>query len=113
MFFLFFFISFFSPRAANPATQLQNGQFPADTAKQIEEVIQEEIARQNLPGLSFAVAVTGQLRYAKAFGLADMANSVPVKNTTVFRTASIPKPMSAPAVLLLVETGTLDLEAPI
>jgi len=43
-----------SAQAVRPATQLQNGQFPADTAKQIEVVIQEEIARQNLPGLSFA-----------------------------------------------------------
>jgi len=102
-----------SAQAVRPATPLQNGQFPADTAKQIEVVIQEEIARQNLPGLSFAVAVTGQLRYAKAFGLADMENAVPVKNTTVFRTASIAKPMTATAVMQLAEKGKLDLDAPI
>src|SRR6266850_970553 len=102
-----------SAQAVRPATQLQNGQFPADTAKQIEVVIQEEIARQNLPGLSFAVAVTGQLRYAKAFGQADLENAVPVKNTTVFRTASIAKPMTATAVMQLAEKGKLDLDAPI
>jgi CubicO group peptidase (beta-lactamase class C family) len=102
-----------SAQAVRPATPLQNGQFPADTAKQIEVVIQEEIARQNLPGLSFAVAITGQLRYAKAFGQADLENAVPVKNTTVFRTASIAKPMTATAVMQLAEKGKLDLDAPI
>src|ERR1700704_4277939 len=92
-----------SAQAGRPSTPLPNDQFTADTLKHIEVVIQEEIARQNLPGLSFAVAVTGQPRYAKAFGLADLENAVPVKNTTVFRTASIAKPMTATAVMQLAE----------
>ncbi len=45
--------------------------------------------------------------------MADLENSVPVKATTVYRTASIAKPMTATAVMLLAEQGKLDLDAPI
>lgn len=102
-----------SAQAVRPAAKPKNDQFPADTVKHVEVVIQEEITRQNLPGLSFAIAVRSQLRYAKEFGLADLENAVPVKNTTVFRTASIAKPMTATAVMQLAERGKLDLDAPI
>jgi len=85
----------------------------AETIKQIEALIREEMTRQSIPGMSVAVAVNGQARYAKGFGIADLENSIPVKATTVYRTASIAKPMTATAVMLLAEQGKLDLDAPI
>ena len=96
-----------APRAA------QSGEFAEETIKQIESLMQQEMTRQKIPGLSVAVAVNGQVRYAKGFGIADLENSVPVKATTVYRTASIAKPMTATAVMLLSERGKLDLDAPI
>ena len=71
------------------------------------------MTRQSIPGVSVAVAVNGQIRYAKCFGVADLENSIPAKATTVYRTASIAKPMTATAVMLLAEQGKLDLDAPI
>jgi serine beta-lactamase-like protein LACTB len=94
-----------------PRTSLSKP-FAAETIKQIEAVIQEEMTRQSIPGVSVAVAVNGQIRFAKGFGIADLENSVPVKATTVYRTASIAKPMTATAVMLLAEQGRLDLDAP-
>jgi CubicO group peptidase (beta-lactamase class C family) len=76
-------------------------------------VIQEEMTRQRIPGLSVAVAINGQIGYAKGFGVADLENSIPAKPTTVYRTASIAKPLTATAVMLLAEQGRLDLDVPI
>ena len=88
-------------------------ELPAETVKMIESLIQEEMSKQNIPGMSVALEIDGQVRYAKGFGMADLENSVPVKNTTAFRTASLAKPLTATAVMQLVEKGKIDLDAPI
>ena len=98
---------------SNAPQTAHTGQFPAETIKQIEAVIQGEMTRQNIPGLSVAISVNGEIRYTKGFGIADLENSIPTKATTVYRTASIAKPMTATAVMLLAEQGKLDLDAPI
>jgi serine beta-lactamase-like protein LACTB len=98
---------------SNALRTAQSGQLAAETIKQIEAVIQEGMTRQSIPGMSVAIGVNGQVRYAKGFGIADLENSIPVKATTVYRTASIAKPMTATAVMFLAEQGKLDLDAPI
>jgi CubicO group peptidase (beta-lactamase class C family) len=91
----------------------QANSLPTETIQKIEALVSDEMAKQKIPGLSLAIAVDHQLRYSKAFGLADLENSVLVKTSTVFRTASVAKPMTATAVMQLVESGKLDLDAPI
>ena len=88
-------------------------QLPPEDVQKIEEAISAEMARQHLVGLSVAIAVEKRLVYANGFGMADLENSVPATARTVYRTASIAKPMTATGVLLLVEQGRLDLDAPI
>ncbi|MEO6811391.1 MAG: serine hydrolase domain-containing protein [Isosphaeraceae bacterium] len=53
------------------------------------------------------------MAWSRGFGLADVENLVPVTTRTVFRFASISKPITAVAVLQLVEQDKLDLDAPI
>jgi CubicO group peptidase (beta-lactamase class C family) len=86
---------------------------PPETIKKIEDLISAEMARQSIPGISVAVAVDNRIRYANGFGMADLENSIPTRATTVYRTASIAKAMTAVAVMKLVEQGRLDLDAPI
>jgi serine beta-lactamase-like protein LACTB len=66
-----------------------------------------------IPGLSLAVAETGQVRYEAGFGFADVENEVPARPETVYRLASVSKPMTAAAVMKLVQDGRLDLDAPV
>ena len=46
-------------------------------------------------------------------GLADLESGAPMTRETLFRIASLTKPVTAAAVLVLVEDGVLDLDAPI
>ncbi len=80
---------------------------------EIEAVVAREKQRLQIPGLSICIAIKNQIRYAKAFGLSDVENSVPVTTQTVFRTASIAKPMTAIAVMQLVEQQKVELDSPI
>ena len=67
----------------------------------------------NTPGLSAAVVVGDSVVWAQGFGLADLEQYVPVRADSVFRLASISKPIAATAVLQLVERGLVALEDPI
>jgi CubicO group peptidase (beta-lactamase class C family) len=99
--------------AAAPALAQTAAELPPDMVKKIEEAVKQEMTRQNIPGLSIAVATDNRIRYANGFGMADLENSVPAKATTAYRTASIAKPITAAGVMQLAERGKLDLDAPI
>jgi CubicO group peptidase (beta-lactamase class C family) len=77
-----------------------------------ETAVRALMAAKKVPGLSIAVGV-GDLRWSSGFGMADLENEVPVTPRTVFRFASISKPITAVATLQLVEQGRLNLDAPI
>jgi len=72
----------------------------------------EWIAR-GIPGLSLTVAVDGKIMYSEGFGYADLEERVPVWPTTKFRIGSISKPLTATALMQLVEAGKLELDAPV
>src|SRR5208282_3427192 len=72
----------------------------------------EWLAR-GIPGLALAVAVGGKIVYSEGFGYADLEERVPVWPTTKFRIGSISKPLTATALMQLVEAGKLDLDAPV
>jgi CubicO group peptidase (beta-lactamase class C family) len=67
----------------------------------------------HVPGISVAVVEQGRVVMAKGYGLADIENNVPTTADTVFRIASLSKSITASAAMKLVESGKLDLDAPI
>ena len=68
---------------------------------------------RGIPGLALAVAVDGKIVYSEGFGYADLEARVPVWPTTKFRIGSISKPLTATALMELVEAGKVDLDAPV
>ena len=99
------------PAAAQIAPRVQA--LPPGQAAVIREAVRTEMARLGIPGLSIAVVEGGVLRLEEAFGYADVENGVPARTDTVYRLASVSKPMTAVAVLRLHERGLLDLDAPV
>jgi CubicO group peptidase (beta-lactamase class C family) len=71
-----------------------------------------QIERYRIPGMQVAVVQHGRVVYRDALGLADVENSVLVTNSTVFQIASLTKAFVGVAVMQLVESGKLDLDAP-
>ena len=66
-----------------------------------------------IPGMSVAVAVNGSTVWTESFGYADLVNNVLVTPKTRFRIGSVSKPLAAVGLMLMVERGQLDLDAPI
>ena len=74
-------------------------------------IIQQLMAKWGVPGVSVAVTKDGRLVLAKGYGIADKEGNLPVRPESLFRIASVSKPITAAAVLKLVEEGKLELEA--
>jgi D-alanyl-D-alanine carboxypeptidase len=63
-----------------------------------------------IPGLSIAIAKNERLVFAKGYGFADTSTKETVNPKSLFRVASISKPITAVAVMELVEAGQLKLD---
>jgi serine beta-lactamase-like protein LACTB len=66
---------------------------------------------QQLVGLAMGVIVDGKVVHVRGFGFADREAKKPVDERTMFRWASISKPLTAMRAMQLVEQGKLDLDA--
>jgi CubicO group peptidase (beta-lactamase class C family) len=82
----------------------------ADAARQR---VREAVSKQNLPGLSVAVARDGEIVWAEGFGYADIDKRTPITAQTRFRIGDVSVPLTAAAVGLLVEQRRLNLESDI
>ncbi|WKY14901.1 hypothetical protein Q1695_000422 [Nippostrongylus brasiliensis] len=64
----------------------------------------------NIPGLSIAIAKREQLKFAAGFGYADLRTKETVTPNHQFRVGSVSKPITACAIMLLVDQGKIKLE---
>ncbi|SIN69555.1 CubicO group peptidase, beta-lactamase class C family [Singulisphaera sp. GP187] len=78
-----------------------------------DRLMTEFLTENKLPGAALAVARNGRLVYARGFGLSDVEANTPVQPDSLFRIASISKPITAAAIMQLVERGRLKLDAPL
>ena len=68
------------------------------------------LAEHNIPGGQLAIVRQGKLVYARGFGWADRDAKEPVQPESLFRIASVSKPITAVAILKLVDQGKLKLD---
>jgi CubicO group peptidase (beta-lactamase class C family) len=81
--------------------------------EEIREFVVHEVADGNVPSLTIAVAHNGEVVWEEAFGLADRENEIRATSNTMYRLGSISKPITATAVMRLVEAGLVDLDTPV
>lgn len=72
--------------------------------------VEQYMRARGVPGGALAVVKDGKLLHARGYGWADRENRTPAKADSLFRIASISKPITAVAVLQLVEQGKLKLD---
>jgi serine beta-lactamase-like protein LACTB, mitochondrial len=100
--------------AAVPSTMA--GAPPEQYAASVEEsrrLARALVADDNVPGLSVAVAMDGEIVWAEGFGWTDVDRRTPVTPLTRFRLGALSKPLTAVAAARLHEGGRLDLDAPV
>jgi len=77
---------------------------------QARQIVRANVAGQNLPGLSVAVGIEGDLVWAEGFGFADLKSSVPVTPNHRFRIGTASTVLTSAAAGLLLQNGRLKLD---
>ncbi|MGA7341723.1 MAG: serine hydrolase domain-containing protein, partial [Terracidiphilus sp.] len=75
--------------------------------------IRKRITDQSVPSVAVAVAQHGKIIWEEGFGWADRENGIPATENTMYSLASISKPITATALMTLVQAGKIDLDKPI
>jgi serine beta-lactamase-like protein LACTB, mitochondrial len=83
----------------------------ADAVEQGRQIVRAGLKEQNLPGLSVAVGVGGDIVWAEGFGWADLEKRVPVAPEMLFRIGTASTALTSAAVGVLLEDGRLKLDA--
>lgn len=81
--------------------------------KVMNNLLQKEVDEGRVNGVSALVLHRGKEIYYHDYGYADKENKVPMKRDTIIRLFSMSKPITAVAVMILVERGELDLRDPV
>jgi len=84
--------------------------FPPELQQQLEDVINEALADNGIPGAIVYVEVPGEGKWEAALGLADIETGEAMDLANVFRVGSITKTFTSTVVLQLVDEGLFSLD---
>lgn len=82
-------------------------------ADPVDDIVNAEMARQQIPGAAIAIVQDGKIVKQAGYGMANLEHQVAVTPDTVFQSGSLGKQFTAALVLLLAEDGKLRLDDPI
>lgn len=79
----------------------------------VDVFIKTQMEIRRIPGLQLAIVKNGKIIKTANYGLANVQDSIPVNNNTIFPINSITKAFTGVAIMQLVEAGKLNLASPI
>jgi len=87
--------------------------FSQQQAPAVHTIIEREMQDRAIPGLQIAVIHKGKIALNQSYGIANMADQIPVDQNTIFAINSCTKVFSAVAMMQLVEHRKVILTSPI
>jgi len=99
-------------KSKSPEVSVTQG-FSQDRLRRIVPVMQDQINKNMFPGAVTLVARNGQIVHFEATGYLDAQKRTPIQKDSIFRLASMTKPVVTAAAMILVEQGKLKLNDPI
>src|SRR6266404_6649036 len=87
--------------------------FSTERLARITKLFQADVDKGAIPGAVLLVVRDGKLVYRQALGYQDREKRIPMKADAIFRIASMTKPITSVAVMMLAEEGKIDLIAPV
>ena len=79
----------------------------------VDSMLQQHVHDGRVPGLVAGVSRHGQLVLLKSYGWQDVENKLPMQENSIFQIRSMSKPITAVAVLQLIDQGKLKLNDPV
>lgn len=79
----------------------------------VDAVIRQALSEKRLVGAVVVICWQGKIRYQMAAGWADRESARPMRQDTLFRLASVSKPIVTAAAMVLITQGRLQLDLPV
>jgi CubicO group peptidase (beta-lactamase class C family) len=99
--------------AALPTSKPEDVGFSAKRLEQIAPLVKRHVDAGDLSGAVTLVARKGKVVHLEAHGQMDLEGKKPMQTGTLFRMASMTKPITAVGILMLMEEGKLILADPV
>jgi CubicO group peptidase (beta-lactamase class C family) len=97
------------PQAINP----EEVGLSTERLNRISAWIQTDVDKGIVPGAVVMVLRKGKIAYYEAFGYRDREKKIPMTRDSIFRLASMTKPFTSLAIMLLAEEGKIQLVYPV
>ena len=99
--------------AVVPSRKPEDVGLSSDRLQRINDVVQGYIDRGQISGAVTMVSRKGRVAHFEAQGLMDLESKTPMRKDAIFRIASMSKPVTGVAILMLMEEGKLRLTDPV
>ena len=99
--------------AAAPTARPEDVGLSSERLQRIAQMLQRRIDAGDLAGAVAAVARKGKVAHLSAHGVMDLESKQPMTPATMFRIASMTKPIVGVAIMMLVEESRLHLNDPV
>lgn len=96
------------PKASKP----EDVGFSSQRLQRVTDTFNEHVASGKIPGAVLLIARQGKIAYQQSFGFQDQAANSPMRMDSIFTIASMTKPVTMVAALMLAEEGKLQLMDP-
>jgi len=103
----------FPALTASPTAKPEEVGLSSERLARINQMIERRIAAGDLAGAVTIVARKGRVVHHSAQGMMDLESKKPMASSSMFRIASMTKPVIGVAVMMLVEEGKLHLNDPV
>ena len=100
-------------RADDPLASPESVGFSSAGLKSFQQAMRALVDEQQLAGVTTLVARHGKVVHFDAYGLQDLESKKPVTKDTIFRIASMTKPIAGVAMMMLWEEGKWTLDDPV
>lgn len=108
LFFFIIFLLFFLNSVWTqglPTARPEEVGLSSERLSRIDKLMEDYVAHKKVSGVVVLVARHGKVAYLKSIGMMDIEAGKPMQNDTVFRIASMTKPITATAIMMLYEEG--------
>lgn len=97
------------PRADKP----EDVGLSSDRLERLSEALKAGVDKGEIPGAVVLIARSGKVGYFEAFGFRDVASKAPMPKDAIFRIASMTKPFTSLAIMMLAEEGKIQIAYPV
>src|SRR5580658_7677465 len=99
--------------ASLPSTKPEDVGLSSERLRQIHAMVQRHIDAGDISGAVMFVARKGQIAYLEALGTMDAESKKPMTRDSMFRMASMTKPVIGTSIMMMLEEGKLQLGDPV